>query len=134
MIPRILLITAFILLASGQLRARGGPQQYGPPVPLDSTETGAASYYADRFEGRPTASGERFVQLECTAAHLHLPFGSVVRVTNLANGREVLVRVNDRGPFKEGRIIDLSRSAAEALGMLVEGVVQVRLELIRLGG
>lgn len=106
---------------------------YGPPVPLDSVETGPASYYADRFEGRATANGERFTQAECTAAHLHLPFGSVVRVTNLENGRDVLVRVNDRGPFKGGRIVDLSRAAAEELAMTVAGIVRVRVELLRLG-
>lgn len=106
---------------------------YGPPVPLDSTETGPASYYADRFDGRRTASGEIFLQQECTAAHLHLPFGSVVRVTSMENGREVLVRVNDRGPFTGGRIIDLSRSAAEELGMITAGVIGVRLEVVRLG-
>jgi rare lipoprotein A len=126
-----LLLTILML---GPASRRGEqPQYYGPAVPLDSTETGPASYYADKFEGRPTASGERFLQAECTAAHLHLPFGSVLRVTNLSNGREVLVRVNDRGPFKGGRIIDLSKGAAEELGMTSVGVVEVRIELLRLG-
>lgn len=129
--------SSFLLLAlvlvTPRVAIAGDTRPYGPPVPLDSVETGPASYYADRFEGRPTASGERFVQVECTAAHLHLPFGSVLRVTNLANGREVLVRINDRGPFTGGRIIDLSRSAAEELGMIVAGVQLVRIELLRLG-
>ena len=90
--------------------------------------TGMASYYAAKYHGRPTASGERFDNGKLTAAHRTLPFGTRVRVTNLANGRSVTVRVNDRGPFGQGRIIDLSRTAAERIDMVRAGVVRVRVE------
>jgi rare lipoprotein A len=93
-----------------------------------ATETGKASYYGDRHHGRKTASGERFDQHALTAAHRSLPFGTRVRVTNLSNERSVVVRINDRGPFVRGRIIDVSRAAAERLGMLRAGVVPVRVE------
>ena len=91
-----------------------------------TSEEGIASYYADRYHGRQTASGERFDQRALTAAHPSLPFGTRVRVTHLDNGRETVVRINDRGPFVRGRIIDLSRRAAEELDMLRSGVAPVR--------
>jgi rare lipoprotein A len=87
-------------------------------------ETGNAAYY----HGRRAASGERISASEFTAAHRTLPFGTQVRVTNLANGRSVIVRINDRGPFGRGRIIDVSRAAARELGMIGSGVAKVRLE------
>lgn len=96
-------------------------------APDSGSEVGLASYYSDVHQGQETASGERFDQRALTAAHPHLPFGSRVRVTNLANGRQIVVRINDRGPFVEGRVIDLSRRAAEALDMIDAGVVRVRL-------
>jgi len=89
------------------------------------TETGKASYYADKFEGRKTASGEIFHQKGLTAAHRTLPFGTKVKVTNIANGRSVKVRINDRGPFAEGRVIDLSKKAAKKIGMVTMGVAVV---------
>lgn len=92
------------------------------------TQQGKASYYADAFSGRKTARGERFRQGKRTAAHQSLPFGTKVRVTNLKNGKTVRVRINDRGPFVEGRIIDLSKKAARRLGMLKAGVVPVELK------
>lgn len=91
---------------------------------------GSASYYAAKFDGRRTASGERFDNDDMTAAHRTLPFGSLVRVTNPANGRSVIVRVNDRGPFTRGRLIDVSRAAAEELGMVARGHANVELALI----
>jgi rare lipoprotein A len=91
---------------------------------------GSASYYASKFNGRRTASGERFDNSDLTAAHRSLPFGSRVRVTNPANGRSVVVRVNDRGPFTRGRLIDVSRAAAEELGMVARGHADVELALI----
>lgn len=98
-------------------------------------ETGLAVYYSDKFQGRKTASGEIFDQRKLTAAHRELPFGTVVRVTNLENRRSVQVRVNDRGPFGSGRrIIDLTREAAERLDMIAAGVVEVRVEVVRLPG
>ena len=89
---------------------------------------GKASYYGARHHGRKTASGERFDQHALTAAHRSLPFGSRVRVTNLRNDRSVVVRINDRGPYARGRIIDLSKRAAEQLDMLRAGVVPVRVQ------
>lgn len=91
---------------------------------------GSASYYAAKFNGRRTASGERFDNADLTAAHRTLPFGSLVRVTNPANGRSVVVRINDRGPFTRGRLIDVSRAAAEELGMVARGHATVELALI----
>lgn len=89
---------------------------------------GKASYYAARLNGRRTASGERLDNTDLTGAHRELPFGSLVRVTNLANQQSVIVRINDRGPHGGGRIIDVSRQAAEQLGMLRSGTAQVKLE------
>ncbi|MNY41426.1 septal ring lytic transglycosylase RlpA family protein [Pseudomonas borbori] len=89
---------------------------------------GKASYYGARHHGRKTASGERFDQHALTAAHRSLPFGSRVLVTNLRNDKSVVVRINDRGPFVRGRIIDLSHKAAAQIDMLRAGVVPVRVE------
>lgn len=92
---------------------------------------GSASYYASKFQGRRTASGEAFDNAALTAAHRTLPFGSLVRVTNEANGRSVVVRINDRGPFTRGRLIDVSRAAAEELGLVARGHATVSLELLK---
>lgn len=89
-----------------------------------------ASWYGLRHHGKQTASGQPFNQYALTAAHPKLPFGTRVRVTNLNNGKEVIVRINDRGPYKGGRIIDLSRAAARQLEMEVEGVGRVRIEVL----
>ena len=91
---------------------------------------GLASFYGQKFHGRPTASGERFDMTQLTAAHRTLPFGSKVRVTNPANGKSVVVRINDRGPFHGKRVIDLSRSAAERLGLIQRGSGRVELALV----
>jgi rare lipoprotein A len=93
-------------------------------------QIGTASWYGYDFHGRPTASGEPYDMYGMTAAHLTLPLGSYVRVTNLRNGRAVVVRVNDRGPIVPGRIIDLSYSAAEALQFQGRGLQRVRLDLV----
>jgi len=90
-------------------------------------EKGGASYYADKFKGRRTASGEKFRQHKLTAAHKTLPFGTAVRVKNLSNGKTVKVRINDRGPFVSGRIIDLSKRAARKLGIIQSGVAKVEI-------
>ncbi|AYD49187.1 septal ring lytic transglycosylase RlpA family protein [Arachidicoccus soli] len=91
-------------------------------------ETGKASYYAGKFIGRKTANGETFRKRKLTAASKTLPFGTRVKVTNLSNGRSVKVRINDRGPFVKGRIIDLSWKAAKRIDMLNAGVVPVQLK------
>lgn len=98
--------------------------------PTGHTESGQASFYGDEFHGRKTANGERFDQAKLTAAHKRLPFGSMVRVINTQNGKSVLVRVNDRGPFVSGRIIDLSSSAFRSIASLSAGVVPVRIEVV----
>ncbi len=95
------------------------------------TQTGGASWYGPGFHGRKTASGERFSQDAKTCAHRTLPFGTRVRVTDLKTGRSIVCRVNDRGPFTGGRIIDLSRGSAAALGILNRGVARVRVEVVR---
>ncbi|HWA33159.1 MAG TPA: septal ring lytic transglycosylase RlpA family protein [Cyclobacteriaceae bacterium] len=97
------------------------------------TQTGKASFYADKFEGRMTASGEKYKHNKLTAAHKTLPFGTKVRVTNISNGNVVDVTVNDRGPYAEGRIIDLSKSAAEKLGFVALGLAEVRVDVIDAG-
>lgn len=93
------------------------------------TESGIASWYGPRFQGKRTASGERFNTNELTAAHKTLPFGTRVRVKSQVNGKEVVVRINDRGPFIKGRVIDLSYAAAQAIGLV--GVKKVELERLR---
>jgi rare lipoprotein A len=90
-------------------------------------ERGQASWYGPRFHGRRTANGERYDQFAMTAAHKTLPFGSLVRVRSLVTGKEIDVRINDRGPFVRGRVIDISRAGAEALGMIGLGVKDVLL-------
>ena len=95
-----------------------------------SYETGKASYYGKEFEGRKTASGERYDGDELTAAHRTLPFGTRVRVVNLTNDKSVEVVINDRGPHAKGRIVDLSRKAAKEIDMIGAGVVRVRLEVL----
>lgn len=111
---------------------------YRPAEQPDYDEVGMASWYGDQFHGRPTATGERFDMNALTAAHKTLPLPGLVEVTNLANGRKVVLRVNDRGPFVDGRIIDLSRGAADALDLRRAGVGEVRVRYLgrapRLGG
>jgi rare lipoprotein A len=91
---------------------------------------GMASFYAAKFNGRRTASGETFNNSAMTAAHRSLRFGTQVKVTNLRNGRSVVVRINDRGPYAKGRIIDLSKAAAKKIGLGHSGVARVRLEVL----
>jgi rare lipoprotein A len=93
-------------------------------------QVGPASWYGKSFDGRETASGERYNMFLLTAAHRELPLGTLVRVTNLRNGRAVVVRINDRGPVPKSRIIDLSYGAAQLLGLRAHGVTKVRLDLV----
>lgn len=102
-------------------------------LPAQWAEQGEASYYADKFHGRPTASGEKYNKHHLTAAHRTLPMGSVVRVVRLDNDLSVDVRINDCGPHKPGRIIDLSKAAAKKIGLLHDGITRVRIELITPG-
>lgn len=108
---------------------RHGPRVYAAePVKI---EHGKASYYAGRWIGRKTANGERYHADDVTAAHRTLPFNTRVRVVNLENGKSVVVRINNRGPFIRGRIIDLSIAAARRIDMVQRGVVPVRVEVLR---
>ena len=99
-------------------------------ISVAQVQTGKASFYADKFEGIQTASGEKYRHSKFTGAHKTLPFGTKVRVTNLANEKTVEVTINDRGPYVEGRVIDLSKAAAEELGFLNNGLADVKLEVI----
>ena len=94
-------------------------------------QTGVASFYGRECKDRRTASGERFDPNLLTAAHRTLPFGTRVKVTNLDNGKHVIVRINDRGPYAKGRVLDLSRAAARKLGFVHEGVAYVRLDVLK---
>ena len=109
-------------------RVRG--RWYRPEEQPTYDEVGLASWYGDQFDGRPTSTGERFDMHALTAAHKTLPLPGLVEVTNLANGRSVVVRVNDRGPFVDNRIIDLSHGAAEALDIVQRGVAEVRVRYL----
>jgi rare lipoprotein A len=95
-------------------------------------QVGSASWYGKSFDGKETASGEPYNMFRFTAAHMRLPLGSLVKVTNLLNGRSVVVKINDRGPTVAGRIIDLSYGAAQILGLRAHGVARVRLDLLSL--
>ncbi|ORE94551.1 septal ring lytic transglycosylase RlpA family protein [Acuticoccus yangtzensis] len=99
------------------------------PADAGTVKNGVASYYGKRFHGRRTANGERFNMNALTAAHRTLPFGTRVKVTNPKNGRSVTVRINDRGPYHGKRSIDLSRAAAEKIGMVNAGVASVKMEI-----
>lgn len=108
--------------------AYAAPSRYSRTGAGDFVQSGVASWYGGRFDGRQTASGERYDQDELTAAHKTLPFGALVEVTNQNNGRNVVVRINDRGPFYKGRVIDLSRGAAQMLD--IDGVAPVAIKVV----
>ena len=142
-------LAVVILIASLSAGAASGPNsseaakntsrpavKTAGPLALNKThkskpyEVGTASWYGEQFQGKETASGEPFDMQDFTAAHPTLPLGTFVKVTNLRNGRAVVVRVNDRGPVVDGRIIDLSYNAARALGFKDRGLQTVRLDLV----
>ncbi len=124
------LTAALLILLAAQLWFSGcASRKHSWP----EEEVGLASWYGPGFHGKQAADGSRYNQRKLTAAHKVLPFGTLVRVTNLENGREVKVKITDRGPFVEGRIIDLSKKAAKKLKMVDRGVVRVRLEVLEWG-
>jgi rare lipoprotein A len=123
---RLGLVALALLLATGCATARRGPG--GGLDRPGGVEEGTASYYADSLRGHLTASGARYDPAAFTCAHRTLPFGARLRVTELRQGRSVEVTVNDRGPFVGGRLVDLSRAAAAALGLIERGVAPVRVE------
>lgn len=131
---RLLVLVLMLGLVGGGCAAgrTARPANFSRAAEVGDAVTGKASYYGKRFHGRKTASGERFDMHAMTAAHRTLPFGTHVRVTHVGNGRSVVVRINDRGPFGNGsRIIDLSQAAAAALEMITAGIATVTLEVVQ---
>lgn len=124
-------VLVFLLAAcAGGQTAPGPGNQTAHLAPTGYEETGEASWYGHPYHGRRTASGETFDMYQMTAAHPSLPFGTWIMVENRANGRRVKVRINDRGPNRSGRILDLSYAAARDLGAIGPGVIRVRLRVI----
>ncbi|GGE56603.1 RplA family protein [Halopseudomonas oceani] len=119
-----------LLALCSLLLVLAGCSQFQTPAAAGD-ESGLASYYADRLQNRKTANGERYRHDALTAAHRTLPFGTRVRVTNRDNGKSVVVRINDRGPFVRGRVIDLSKSAFSRIGSVRDGLLPVRLDVLR---
>lgn len=131
----VALALALAACAPTRTTAPAGPMAETAPAALVATSfSGGASWYGPGFAGRRTASGEVFDPADLTAAHRNLPFGTRVRVTDLASGRTVEVRINDRGPFAPGRVIDLSRAAAERLRSVGRGVIDVRVDVLETEG
>ncbi len=127
----IFILLGVALLTTSGAKAQPLPGGSGPSGPSGGVfERGVASWYGPGFNGKLTASGEVFDQRAFTAAHKTLPHGTVVLVTDEDTGRTVTVKINDRGPFKPGRVIDLSERAAEELGSKEKGLAQVRLEIV----
>lgn len=119
-----------LLLLSTLAMSACSPKMAGPPPRKGAELVGTASWYGPKYHGRTTASGERYDMEALTAAHRTLPFGTRVRVTNLVNGRKIVLKVNDRGPFIAGRVIDVSRRAARELDFLEAGLAEVRIEVL----
>jgi len=126
-----LLASCALLLMAGQSQAEFKKFTAAPAAAPAFRQVGVASWYGPGFHGKRTASGERFDQNDFTAAHRKLPLGSEVKVTNLENGRSIVVEINDRGPYAKGRVIDLSKAAARRLGIVEDGVGKVRIEATR---
>jgi len=118
-------LAALLLFVGIQAEAR---------VSVGQTQSGIASYYHDRFQGRKTASGARYNKNTLSAAHKTLPLGTRVEVTNPHNGKRVVVRINDRGPYVKGRVIDLSRAAARKNGLIKKGVTRVKIKVLSVPG
>lgn len=128
------LALACLFFLSGCIPFVGLPKResraVSPPGSTGKVQYGKASWYGDKEHGNASASGEKFSRYSYTAAHKALPFGTVVRVTNLDNGRKVVVRINDRGPYVKGRVIDLSYAAAKSVGLIRSGVAKVKIEVL----
>ena len=129
----LFLLAGLLLLVTLACHHRRGPK-VPPPVPMKgNVQEGVSSWYGKEFDGRPTSSGEIFDMHALTAAHRTLPLGTTIQVTNLDNGREAVLKVNDRGPFIAGRILDCSYGAAKKLGFAGAGLARVRIEVIKPG-
>jgi len=122
----LILLTVSLLSISSAF----GQSPFTAPDSLLVIQSGVASFYGKDFHRRPTASGEIYDMRDYTAAHKHLPFGTLLKVTNLTNGYQVIVRVNDRLPRSSKRVIDLSRGSAEQLNMVIDGIVDVTIEVL----
>lgn len=127
LLARALVVVGLVFTASAPAWSKKGKAK--PPPPL--VEEGEISYYADKFVGRSTASGEKYSHKKATCAHKQHRFGTLLRVTVLATGKSVICRVNDRGPYVKGRVVDLSRSLAKELGFVDQGVAQARVEVVK---
>lgn len=125
MLKRLTIIIFFLALYGCNSIPTSGRDNW-----IGYTQSGEASFYADKFENRKTASGERYKHGLKTAAHQKIPFGSTVKVTNKSNGKSVVVTINDRGTFANGRIIDLSKSAFSQIGPLSSGYINVKIEVV----
>jgi len=137
LMPVSLGLLLFLVVACGA-SVRYSSQKDSVKAPAQSFKagrsfSGVASYYGSKFHGKMTASGEAFNMYELTAAHRTLPFGTILKVTNLANGKSVTVTVNDRGPFRKNRVLDLSYAAAKKIGMLQSGTARIQAVIVRLG-
>lgn len=130
MISRYILLLAILTLSCPEGARSQNKRTASRAIALDSVQYGVASYYADKFEGRRTANGEVFSQKKMTAAHNGLPLGTWIRVTNLRNGRKVVVKVNDRLHRKNTRLVDLSKAAASELGYIGSGLAKVKVEVL----
>jgi rare lipoprotein A len=135
LLPALILATGLAGCATQTTPAAPQPPLVAPPPPSAAdplfTQTGLASFYGRAHDGKTTANGESFDSSGFTAAHRTLAFGTLVKVTNLENGQTVTVKITDRGPFVRGRVIDVSRAAALALGMQDKGVTRVKIEAVR---
>jgi rare lipoprotein A len=129
----VLSLNIFIVIGCVSSPRFTASKETSAEIPVLTSEEGIASYYAEEFDGRRTSNGEIYDMNKFTAAHRTLPFNTEVRVVNLASGKNMVVRINDRGPFKDNRIIDLSYAAAKALEVVGSGTTQVRLEVVHLG-
>jgi len=123
-------LLSLVLLFAGCASQESFPPTLSPSAAHDYHDSGLASFYSKWHAGRRTASGEKYDPTALTAAHRTLPFGTRLQVTNVANGRSVVVRVNDRGPTVRNRIVDLSRSAADRLDMVADGVTRVNVRVL----
>ncbi len=134
--PMIAAIALLALAGCSSSRETGlaGSDDHYPAIDVLHSEEGVASYYHRKFQGRRTASGERFDNTALTAAHRDFPFGTWVRVTAVETGKSVIVRINDRGPYKRTRLIDLSQEAARHLDMMRAGLLTVRVDVLDWGG
>ena len=130
---QVLPVLVASIVFSGACAQQKAPSTSPASIQSHHPEKGLASWYGKAHHGRLTASGERFDMHALTAAHRTLPFGTVVRVTNLRSGKSVNVRINDRGPFRRGRIIDLSYEAARKLGFVSRGATQVKITVVDRG-